>query len=206
MPDSNKNDVLKHYGILGQKWGVRRYQNKDGTLTAAGKKRADKLRDEYTQLTGKKLIRKPTPKSSDSNSESTSTSNNTTNAKKKIKDMSDSEIRDTINRYESEKRLRALQSERASSGEKFVRSIKNNVVVPAAIEAGKSLARDLLLKIGKEKLGLNNNAGDAAEDVYKELRKEVDGLKLKRNKYQYQKEIEKFEEEQRKNRTQLSGK
>lgn len=30
---------LQHYGIPGMKWGVRRYQNKDGTLTSAGKTR-----------------------------------------------------------------------------------------------------------------------------------------------------------------------
>lgn len=32
---------LVHYGIKGMKWGVRRYRNKDGTLTPAGKKRYD---------------------------------------------------------------------------------------------------------------------------------------------------------------------
>lgn len=33
---------LYHYGVKGQKWGVRRYQNSDGTLTAAGRQRARK--------------------------------------------------------------------------------------------------------------------------------------------------------------------
>ena len=32
-----KENHLKHHGVLGQKWGIRRYQNPDGSLTAAGK-------------------------------------------------------------------------------------------------------------------------------------------------------------------------
>ena len=34
---------LEHHGILGQKWGVRRFQNADGSYTAAGKKRYGNL-------------------------------------------------------------------------------------------------------------------------------------------------------------------
>lgn len=34
-----EHDYLAHHGIKGMKWGIRRYQNEDGTLTAAGKRR-----------------------------------------------------------------------------------------------------------------------------------------------------------------------
>lgn len=35
----DSSDCLKHYGIKGQKWGIRRFENSDGTLTEEGKKR-----------------------------------------------------------------------------------------------------------------------------------------------------------------------
>lgn len=51
-------EELTHHGILGQKWGVRRYQNQDGSLTAAGKKRLEQkdakwARKNYDKITSK---------------------------------------------------------------------------------------------------------------------------------------------------------
>ena len=50
-----KNDILCHHGIKGQRWGVRRFQNKDGTLTTAGKRRYSATSfDEAYKLIGNK--------------------------------------------------------------------------------------------------------------------------------------------------------
>lgn len=46
-----ENVVLVHHGTKGMRWGIRRYQNKDGSLTPAGKKRYDK---EMAKLTAEK--------------------------------------------------------------------------------------------------------------------------------------------------------
>ena len=42
-----ETSALSHYGILGMKWGVRRYQNKDGSYTKAGLERYYKSEDKY---------------------------------------------------------------------------------------------------------------------------------------------------------------
>ena len=47
--------ILVHHGIKGQKWGIRRYQNEDGSLTAAGRKQYDKNLGERSTL--KKVLR-----------------------------------------------------------------------------------------------------------------------------------------------------
>lgn len=81
-----RSEELYHWGIKGQKWGVRRYQNLDGTLTAAGRKRYG--------AEGETGEEKPAyaPKA----------------PKKSAGDYTDEELRAQINRMQMEKQYRDL--------------------------------------------------------------------------------------------------
>lgn len=59
MYNWNDGTYLKHHGIKGQKWGQRRYQNEDGSLTAAGKERYGVALAKYGKADrlGKKLTK-----------------------------------------------------------------------------------------------------------------------------------------------------
>lgn len=49
-------EYLAHHGILGMKWGVRRYQNADGSLTPAGRRRLDKKDNRWARKNYDKIM------------------------------------------------------------------------------------------------------------------------------------------------------
>lgn len=151
---------LMHWGIKGMKWGVRRYQNKDGSLTPAGKKRYDKemakLKEEEkiaknklrTQAKLNKLDEKRKEvealKSGKPIAKSTKQ-----HSKPSVKDMSDEELRQTVNRLLMEQQYAKLNPQQVSAGQKFVKKVMNDVVVPAATEVGKNVLKDAMTKAVK---------------------------------------------------------
>lgn len=127
-------DELYHHGVPGQRWGFRRYQNPDGTLTPAGRRRANKLAEKYAKVTGKKLIIKKR-----------SVQGNEKQKPKTISEMSDYELQQKINRINLENSYKKLLSQqpqnmkKVSKGKSFINKIKKDVIAPAAVQAGKTV-------------------------------------------------------------------
>lgn len=102
-------DELRHYGVIGMKWGVRRYQNKDGSLTPAGKKHyAQSSAEHHPDYT----------KAHD---------------RKSVKTMSDAELRARLNRLNMEKQYSQLSKSDVDRGRKYLKNVAKAGTTVAAI-------------------------------------------------------------------------
>ena len=180
-------DELYHHGVPGQRWGFRRYQNPDGTLTPAGRRRANKLAEKYAKVTGKKLIVKKR-----------SVQGNEKQKPKTISEMSDQEIQAKINRMRLEDTYMSMIASRApkpqvSRGKRFINNIKRNVIAPALVDAGKTLLGNLIKKKGNDLI-----YGNGKSDPVKEYEKKVKKLELQSREWKAKKNIE-FDKKQYEN-------
>lgn len=149
-------DELRHWGIVGMKWGVRRYQNKDGSLTNAGKKRRAKLEAELEKLGDK--------------------SNGDAANKKNIKDLSDDELRERTNRLNLEKNykdaVKAVGGEaKVGRGRRFANMFSDKLVDSFAEKSAHTvsdLGAQTLKSVGAKFLNqwLDSTFAGSAEKVY----------------------------------------
>ena len=132
-----ENSQLYHHGILGMKWGVRRFQNKDGSLTSDGKRHMEQ-NSKAKQGNNKKK------------------KGHTTNKGKSINELSDDELRKRINRLELEKRYEALskkeQKAKMFDGKRFVTQVLENSGKVVATQLSTYVMGNMVNKVAQKNI------------------------------------------------------
>lgn len=167
-------DEIYHFGTIGMKWGVRRYQNKDGSLTPAGRKRAKKLEEKYEKTTGKKL-----------HAEQSSGEKKKVAGPKDPSKMSNKELQAAIDRKRLEDDYAKAFPRKVGLGERVVKSV-GDAAVKAVSEKATKVASEYVEKTLKKKLGL--------ESETESLKNEVDKLKLEADKWKNKASIRRDQE------------
>lgn len=114
---------LFHWGVKGMKWGVRRYQNKDGSLTTKGRKRYSDAHDDYKRA----------------------------HDKKPISQMSTKELKERNDRLQQEqnyKRLTQKKSIGKTAVQAFIATAGTIVAIEGAVKTYKRIGNTALDKIG----------------------------------------------------------
>jgi len=192
MEENNMNEIY-HHGVQGQRWGFRRYQNKDGSLTPAGKRRAEKLKAKYTELTGKRMRRNPTK------TKESKTKDESKKEEKSYKDLTNEELKKLTNRMNLEKNyldsvrnLEKATPKQISRGKRYMKSLSNDVAKPAFKEAGKELFTKWLKKVGSDVLDLNPKE---TKDALSALKKEVEKTDLEKKNAENKKLTKQYQDE-----------
>lgn len=176
----NSTDELYHWGIKGMKWGVRRYQNKDGSLTAAGRKRqslGQYIHDKKVAKKRKEAAAKARETKAKNAEEKAKRERLLAKGKIPVKKMTDEELKRSMERLNNEKMYLEKKRE-VSAFEQFKHKAVREMVIPAVTETGKSLAKQYLEDQGKKLLGIGQKS------AYDKLKEAADSAKLKREMYE----------------------